>query len=65
MSSEEKQVHVRVPEEIYKKLKVKCVYKDTSMQDYVATLISESLGEYSVAEQSDKKKAPRKPKRRR
>ncbi len=65
MSSEEKQVHVRVPEEIYKKLKVKCVYKDTSMQDYVATLISESLGEYLVTEQSDKKKAPRKPKRRR
>ena len=65
MSSEEKQVHVRVPEEIYKKLKVKCVYKDTSMQDYVATLISESLGEYSAVEKADKKKAPRRPKRRR
>jgi len=65
MSSEEKQLHVRIPEEIYKKLKVKCVYKDTSMQDYVATLISESLGEYSAAEKADKKKAPRKSKRRR
>jgi len=41
-----KQLHVRVPEGVYKKLKVKCVSEDTSIQEYLAKLIAQSLGEY-------------------
>jgi DNA-binding NtrC family response regulator len=41
-----KQLHVRIPEEVYKKLKVKCVSEDTSIQEYLAKLIAQSLGEY-------------------
>ena len=41
-----KQLHVRIPEGVYKKLKVKCVSEDTSIQEYLAKLISQSLGEY-------------------
>jgi len=63
MKNQGKQLHVRMPKEIYKKLKVKCVYQDTSMQDYVANLVAESLGEYSVEETSEEKKAPRKSRR--
>lgn len=63
MKNQEKQLHVRIPGEVYKKLKVKCVYQDTSMQDYVANLVAESLGEYSVEETSEGKKAPRKSRR--
>lgn len=51
MNEEEKQLHIRMPKEDYKKLKIKCIYEDTSMQDYVAKLICESLVEYSTEEQ--------------
>jgi CheY-like chemotaxis protein len=46
-----KQLHVRVSEGVYKKLKVKCVSEDTSMQGYVAKLIGQSLGEYPAEEE--------------
>jgi len=41
-----KQLHVRIPEGVYKKLKVRCVSEDTSMQEYLANLIAQSLGGY-------------------
>ena len=50
MSKRAKQLHIRVDEHLYKKLKVKCVYEDTSIQEYVANLISEGLGEYLASE---------------
>ena len=48
MSKRGKQLHIRLDEDLYKRLKVNCVYKDTSIQEYVAGLISENLGEYST-----------------
>jgi predicted DNA binding CopG/RHH family protein len=65
MKNEDKQLHIRLPEELYKKLKVKCVYEDTSIQNYVANLVAESLGQYSVEEQPTKERSSRKPKGRR
>lgn len=65
MRNEEKQLHVRIPEKVYKELKVRCVYKNTSMQDYVANLVAESLGEYSAEKQSETKKTSPNFKRRR
>lgn len=50
MSQSEKQVHVRISEELYRKLKVRCVYSDTSVQDYIAKLIAESMGQQSADE---------------
>jgi hypothetical protein len=55
----ERQLHVRVPEEVYKKLKVQCVYEDTSMQDYVAKVVADSLGKYSAEGASVKVTGPR------
>ena len=55
MGKKEKQLHIRIDEQLYKKLKVKCVYKDTSIQEYVTNLISEGLGEYSANELSKKR----------
>ena len=40
-----KQVHVRIPHDIYKKLKVKCVYENTSVTDYVLNLIISNLSQ--------------------
>lgn len=41
-----KQLHVRIPEDVYKKLKVRCVSEDISIQEYLVKLIAQSLGEY-------------------
>ncbi len=52
MKKEEKQIHVRMREELYRKLKIRCVYGDTSIQDYVVRLIEESMGQHSSREGS-------------
>jgi len=64
MDNEQKQLHIRLPDDTYKKLKVKCVHEDTSMQEYVATLIAESLVEYPPEKQSNEREKARKSKRR-
>ena len=50
MNNNEKQIHVRLQTELFKKLKVKCVHEDTSMQEYLAGLITENLALDSVEE---------------
>ena len=47
MKNDERQLHIRLSEKVFKKLRVRCVYEDTSMQEYVTKLIAGSLGEYS------------------
>jgi len=47
-----RQLHVRIPEGAYKKLKVRCVAEDTSIQEYLAKLIAQSLGEYPDEEKA-------------
>ena len=47
-----KQLHVRIPEGTYKKLKVRCVSEDTSIQEYLAKLIAQSLGGYPAEEKA-------------
>jgi len=43
MTDEEKQLHIRIPKEIYTKLKVKCAYREISIQDYLLGLIHEDM----------------------
>lgn len=47
-----KQLHVRIPEGTYKKLKVKCVSEGNSMQEYLTNLIAQSLGGYPNEEKA-------------
>jgi DNA-binding NtrC family response regulator len=44
MGIDGKQLHIRIPEELFTKLKVKCAYKGISIQDYVIELITEKMG---------------------
>ncbi len=44
MATEDRQLHVRLPGEVFTRLKVKCAYEGTSMQDYIVTLVAQSLG---------------------
>ncbi len=43
MSDEEKQLHVRIPKDIYTKLKIKCAYEEISIQDYLQRLIENAM----------------------
>ena len=38
-----RQIHIRLPSETYRKLKLKCVTEDISVQEYVAQMIDISL----------------------
>lgn len=50
--SEGKQVHIRLPVDLFTKLKVKCAYEGTSLQDYIVTAIAGSMGENLVGKGS-------------
>jgi len=52
MKEEARQIHIRIPEELYRKLKVRCVYEDTSIQDHVLKIIAQSMGQQSAGEGS-------------
>ena len=43
-----KMIHIRVPEKLYKKLKVRCVYDDTSVQEFVENMIKDNIATYST-----------------
>jgi DNA-binding NtrC family response regulator len=45
MDIEGKQLHIRIPKELFTKLKVKCAYKGIPIQEYVISLITESMGQ--------------------
>jgi DNA-binding NtrC family response regulator len=50
MDEERRQIHIRIAEDLYRKLKVRCVYEDTTIQDYVLELIARSVGQHSAQE---------------
>jgi DNA-binding NtrC family response regulator len=49
---EQRQIHIRIPEELYRKLKVRCVYEDTSIQDHVLKIIAQSMRQQTSGEGS-------------
>ncbi len=40
---EQRDIHIKIPKEMYTKLKVKCAYEDISMQDYIARLVNDDM----------------------
>jgi len=43
MADEGKQLHIRIPKELFTRLKVKCAYKGIPIQEYVIELITDSM----------------------
>lgn len=39
----QKDIHIRIPKELYTKLKVKCAYESMSMQDYIIKLVTDDI----------------------
>ena len=54
--NKEKMVHIRIPEKLYKELKVRCVYDDTSVQEFVENLIKDNIAGYTSKKQVGKGK---------
>jgi CheY-like chemotaxis protein len=48
----QKDLHIRIPKELYTKLKVKCAYQSISMQDYIIKLITEGIENLPSARRS-------------
>ena len=40
---EDRQIHIRLPKELYTKLKVRCAYGETSIQDFIVSLVRSSM----------------------
>jgi DNA-binding NtrC family response regulator len=43
MTDEEKQLHIRIPRDVYTKLKIKCAYQGISIQDYLSNMIQQGM----------------------
>ncbi len=47
----DKKIHIRLPEGLHKKLRIKCAFKDVTMQEYVEGLVREDLAEYRIEDE--------------
>jgi DNA-binding NtrC family response regulator len=43
MFDTQKDIHIRIPKELYTRLKVKCAYNGSSMQDYMIKLMNQDI----------------------
>lgn len=39
----QRDIHIKIPQELYTKLKVKCAYEGTSMQEYITKLVNDNI----------------------
>ena len=46
-----KKIHIRLPEDVHKKLRIKCAFKDVTIQEYVEGLVREDLAEYRIEDE--------------
>ena len=55
--SKDKNIHIRLPQDVHKRLRVKCAYDDESIQSFVERVIKESLASYEVEKADEKTNA--------
>ena len=54
----EKQIHIRLPEQAHRELRVKCAYEGVTIQDFVQNLIGEQLELYGPPSVEEHKRLP-------
>ena len=52
MIDTQKDIHIRIPKKLYTKMKVKCAYAGTSMQDYIIKLMNMDIKNHSIKKKS-------------
>lgn len=45
-----RKIHITLPESVHQRLRIKCALEDLTIQDYVASLISEAVWAIAVVE---------------
>lgn len=48
-----RKIHINLPEDVHQRLRVKCALEDVTIQEYVAALIGETVGDIPVPEKSN------------
>ncbi len=48
----QRDLHIKIPKDLYTKLKVKCAYNNVSMQDYITKLVDDDLENRAVKKRS-------------
>lgn len=43
---QKKKIHVLLPQDLHRKLRVRCAYDDVSIQEYVESLIASDMNQY-------------------
>ena len=46
-----KKIHIRLPEDVHKKLRIKCAFTDVTIQEYVEELVRDDLAEYRIEQE--------------
>ncbi len=46
MSELSRKIHISIPEELHKRIRIRCACDDVSIQDYVASLIERNMASY-------------------
>ena len=47
---DERMIHIRLPADVHKRLRVRCLLHNTSMQDYVTSLIISDINDLDMSE---------------
>lgn len=50
-----RKIHINLPEDVHRRLRVKCALEDVTIQEYVAGLIGGMVGDIPVPEKSGAK----------
>ena len=53
MNSAHRKIHINLPEGTHRKLRLKCALEDMSIQEFVAEIISQSVGGIEVIESDE------------
>jgi predicted HicB family RNase H-like nuclease len=51
--SSQKKIHINLPEEVHRKLRIKCALQDLSIQEFVSEIISKSVCGIQVVESDE------------
>lgn len=41
-----RKIHITIPEELHRMVRIRCAYEDRSIQDYVSSLIAQDMTQY-------------------
>ena len=56
MPTKDKLIHIRLPEGLHRRVRLRCVYADQSIQNYVEMLITRDMKAYKLPSEGKRRK---------